>query len=152
MAYNVRNPQAQSPLPRDLIDRWMESALSPWGATLWTNPAGSVNTFPVDIYDTPESYVVLAVIPGVNPDDVQVTSLNGVLTIGYENKPSVAEGARPLYREITYGQFRRDIRLPGDFALDQSEAVYDGGVLKLTLPKAEHIRPKSLRVKAASKN
>jgi HSP20 family protein len=45
-----------------------------------------------------------------------------------------------------FGQFRRDVRLPGDFTLDKAEATYEAGLLKLSLPKAEHLKPKSLRV------
>jgi HSP20 family protein len=152
MAYITRQAQPRSlATNRDVLDRWMESAFgTPWWSGFWANenqPAGNSHGFPVDIYENGDSYVVMAALPGVNPDEVQVTALSGTLTIAAEVKPSIGEGFAPLYREMAYGQFRRDVRLPGDFALDQAEATYNGGMLRLNLPKAEHLKPKSLRVK-----
>jgi HSP20 family protein len=150
MAYVMKSPSNQSVTARDLFDRWFESAINtPWLSNAWGNSgqtASSAYGFPVDIYKGPDSYVVVAALPGVNPDQVQVTALNGMLTIAAEVKPGVPEGSRPLYREMTFGQFRRDVRLPGDFAIDKADATYEGGMLKLTLPKAEHLKPKTLRI------
>jgi len=150
MAFVTRN----LPTPvvgREAIDRLMESTFGyPW-STLWNQGSGtatSVHSFPVDIYENTDSYVVLAAIPGVNPDEVQITALEGTLSIETEVKPTIGEGFNPLYREMSFGQFRRDVRLPGDFAIDRAEATYEAGLLKLVLPKAEHMKPKSLRIKA----
>ena len=150
MAFVTRN--APRPVTgREVVDRWMESAFgSPW-SSLWNQAGGtasSVHRFPVDIYESPESYVVLAAIPGVNPDEVQITALDGTLSIGVDVKPTIDEGFAALYREMSFGQYRRDVRLPGDFSFDQAEATYESGLLKLVLPKAEHVKPKSLHIKS----
>lgn len=151
MAFVIRNPQTQPVTGRDVVERLMDATLgNPWWPSFWSasgNAANSSQTFPVDIYESSESYVVLAALPGVNADEVQITALNGTLTITAEIKPTLGEGYAPLYREMTFGQFRRDVRLPGDFALDKAEATYEAGLLKLSLPKAEHLKPKSLRIK-----
>ncbi len=150
MAYVQRGPLGQGTTTRDVVDRWMESTFGPWWNNFWNEgarPATSAYSFPVDIYESPEHYLVLAALPGINPDDVQITALNGTLTIACEVKPQVSEGYTALYREMAHGPFRRDVRLPGDFALDAAEATYESGMLKLVLPKAEHLKLKSLRVK-----
>ncbi|HUX88758.1 MAG TPA: Hsp20/alpha crystallin family protein [Chloroflexota bacterium] len=129
----------------------METAFnSPWWSPQWTeaNTAG-VLSFPVNVYQNADNYLVTATLPGIDPDNVQVSALNGTLTISGEIKPSGIDGYEPLYRESVYGQFRRDIRLPGDFTVESAEATYESGVLRLTLPKAEHLKPRSLRVKVA---
>ena len=151
MAFVTRN--LPNPVTgREAFDRLMESTFGyPW-SNLWNQGNGtatSVHSFPVDIYENTDSYVVLAAIPGVNPDEVQITALEGTLSIEVEVKPTIGEGFNPLYREMSFGQYRRDVRLPGDFAIDRAEATYEGGLLKLSLPKAEHMKPKSLRVKAS---
>ena len=149
MAFVTRN--LPSPVVgREALDRLMESTFGyPW-SSFWNQGSGtatSVHSFPVDIYENSDSYVVLAAIPGVNPDEVQITALEGTLSIGVEVKPTISDGFKPIYQEMAFGQFRRDVRLPGDFAIDRAEATYEGGQLKLVLPKAEHMKPKSLRVK-----
>lgn len=150
MAIAIRNGQNQ-PTLRDAMDRFMEAAFTnPWLTPLWSEAttAGALS-FPVNVYQSADNYLVTAAIPGVDPENVQVTALNGTLTITGEIKPSSLEGYEPLYRESVYGQFRRDIRLPGDVAVENAEATYENGVLRLTLPKAEHLKPRSLRVKVA---
>jgi HSP20 family protein len=151
MAFVNRNSQPSPLTGREAIERLMESSLGyPWSN--WNQgsaTATNVHSFAVDIYENAESYIVLATLPGANPDDVQVTALNGTLSIVAELKPTVEEGFSALYREIPFGQYRREVRLPGDFALDRADATYDGGLLKLSLPKAEHMKPKSLKIKAS---
>src|SRR5579859_4075995 len=85
MPYVARTtPNRSMTTNRDAIERWMESTFNnPWWSSFWNNgdqAASGAITFPVDIYENPDSYVVLAAIPGVNPDDVQITALNGMLT------------------------------------------------------------------------
>lgn len=154
MAVTVRNPQNRALTLREAMNRWLDEAFSyPWRPLLWSwnEPiASGVYSFPVDIYENAENYVVTALLPGVDPEAVQITALNGTLSIACEVKPPVGEGYEPIYRETSYGQYRRDIRLPGEFAYDQAEAVFKNGLLMLTLPKAEHLKPKSLKVKVAS--
>ncbi|HLZ10015.1 MAG TPA: Hsp20/alpha crystallin family protein [Chloroflexota bacterium] len=150
----VTRPNLPTPLTgREAIDRWMESNFGyPW-SSLWNQGSGTatpVHSFAVDIYENTDSYVVLATLPGVNPDDVEITALKGTLTIAAELKPSIGDGNTPIYREMSFGQFRREVRLPGDFDLERAEATYNGGLLTLTLPKAEHLKPKSLKIKTTA--
>jgi HSP20 family protein len=146
MAYG-RNPQTPGQAARDVMDRWIEAAMGNgwWPNGYGPNPATAAHSFPVDIYEGPDGYTLYASLPGANPEEVQITALNGTLSITCEVKPP--QPGQPVYREMSYGQFRRDVRLPGDFSIDQAEATFSGGLLKLTLPKAEHLKPKSLRVK-----
>ncbi len=151
MAVTARTLQNPPATLRDAMNRWIDEAFSfPWRTMAWDDDAASgAFRFPVDIYETPETYVVIAALPGVNPEEVEITALNGSLTIACEIKPWAPEEARPLYREMAFGKFRRDIRLPGEFAYDRAEAVFQNGALTLTLPKAEHLKPRTLKVKVA---
>lgn len=152
MAVTIRNPQSSPMTLRDFMSRWMDEAFSnPWRTALWSDEVASgAYSFPVDIYQDAERYVVTAALPGVDPTHVEITALNGTIVIACEVKPQAGEGYQALYREIAFGQFRREIRLPGEFAYDQAEAEFRNGILTLTLPKAEHLKPKSLKIKVAS--
>ena len=83
----------------------------------------------------------------MNPDEVDVTVNNDVLTIKGEHKETTEEGKREFYRrEIRYGAFNRSFTLPVKVDADQAEANYENGVLTLRLPKAASIRPKQIKV------
>ena len=101
----------------------------------------------LDVYHTPESLVLQAAIPGVKPDDVDVTVTGNILTIKGEAKggDEVKEKSY-LIREHRHGTFSRTVTLPRGLKTDEIEAAYDEGVLTLTIPKAEDARPKAIKV------
>jgi len=103
----------------------------------------------VDMYQTDNDIVVKATIPGVKPEDVHVTVNNNVLTISGEVKQE-EEVKNAVYhlRERRYGTYTRSITLPVPVEVDKAKAEYENGVLTLTLPKAEAVRPKTITVKA----
>jgi HSP20 family protein len=110
---------------------------------------------PINMYHTDHAVVVKAAIPGVNPDEIDITIIGDTLTIKGETK-SDEEVKREnyLYEEHRYGAFRRSVVLPDGLKADKAEAVFDQGVLTLTIPKSEEIKPKSVKVtpkKAAAK-
>jgi HSP20 family protein len=101
-----------------------------------------------DIYETPDAYEIEAAMPGVKPEDVEITVNNNVLTIGGEiNAEEEIEGKIYRLRVRRAGVFVRSISLPSSVNVDAIEAHYDNGVLKLRLPKAEEAKPKRIQVK-----
>jgi HSP20 family protein len=105
--------------------------------------------FPVDLYESEDALVVKAPLPGVKAEEVDISVTGDVLTIKGETKTQ-EEVKRENYhcREIRYGAFARSIPLPTKVNFEKTEAVVDGGVLTVTLPKAEEVKPKTIKVKA----
>ncbi len=94
--------------------------------------------------------VVTSEIPGVNPDDIDISVTGDTLTIkGKRQQPELKEGQTWQRRERSGGSFYRTIELP--FTVDSSkvEADYTKGILKITLPRAESEKPKKISIKAA---
>lgn len=106
-------------------------------------------TFPIDLLETDDKVVVKAVLPGIKPDDVDISVSEGVLTIKGEHKWEQKSESENYYRqEIRYGAFSRSIPLPTRVNHEQAEAEFADGILTVTLPKAEEVRPKTIKVKA----
>lgn len=132
---------------REAFDRLFEQAFTTF-PTWMTARAGL--EVPVDVYEAGEEFVIRAVLPGIKPEDVQVTCLDGTITISAELKPWAQEGLKPIFQEIGAGTFRREVHLPVAVDLEKAEAVYEHGVLTLRLPKAEQARRKAIPVKVGA--
>lgn len=101
---------------------------------------------PLDVYTTPEEIVIIASLPGLTADEVDITLDGDRLTIRGELQPPL-ENVDYLFQERAYGPFSRTLTLNVPVNTDEAEAVFENGVLKLTLPKAEETRPKTIEVK-----
>lgn len=101
----------------------------------------------VDVYETEDSVVVKTPIAGVKAEDIQVSVTGDTLTIKAEIKEN-QEIKRESYlrQERRYGACCRSITLPDGLQTDKAEADYADGVLTLTFPKAEEVKPKSIKV------
>ena len=108
----------------------------------------SVAHLPLDIYATQDAVVVRGSVPGVNPDDVDITIEGSRVTIRGETQPQKEEGDY-LLQEQRYGPFARTIDLALPVQADKAEASFKNGLLTLTIPKAEEIKPKTIKVKRA---
>ncbi len=107
---------------------------------------------PLDVSENDDHYIVKASLPGVKPDNIDVTYRNGMLTISGETKKEQnVENEQYHMRERSYGTFRRSINLPGDINPDKIDAHFEDGVLTLELPKSEEAKPKRIPVKGQSK-
>lgn len=105
--------------------------------------------FPLDVYETEESLVVKAPLPGVRPEDVDISITDDILTIKGETK-SEEEVERENYhrRELRYGSFCRSVPLPTQVEHGKAEAAFEQGILTVTLPKTAEAKPKTIKVKA----
>ncbi len=102
----------------------------------------------VDMYQTDEEIVVKAAIPGIKPEDIDISVTGDLLTIKGELKQEdkVDEG-NYIRQERRFGQFVRELTLPNQVNADNAKADFEHGVLTLHLPKAEEVKPKSIKVK-----
>jgi HSP20 family protein len=136
---------------RGTMDRLFDDGFSrPWRLLPATNGEGFEATFPVEVSTTDTDIEVKASLPGVKPEEVEITVQNDVLTIKAEHKDTSEEKKRDYYRrEIRYGAFHRSMTLPVSVDSDKAEARFENGVLSLKLPKAESLRPKQIKVASA---
>lgn len=103
---------------------------------------------PIDMYERDDELVIRASLPGLKPEDVQISVTGNVLTIQGEYEDKDERDQEGFYvRERRFGAFRRSVRLPSDVDADQIEATSQDGVLKITAPKTEESKPKTIPVK-----
>ncbi len=143
------------PFTRDFVDlerfmdRVVQDTLSPT-RQLWSRNGSTPQLMPVDIYATDEAAVVLAALPGVRPEDLDLSIHQNTVTISGKIMSAVdseeAQGATWLNRDLWSGEFRRSFTLPFAVNPDRVEATFDQGILKVTLPKAEHAKPRRIAI------
>jgi HSP20 family protein len=103
---------------------------------------------PLDMIETDDSLVVTAPLPGVKPDDVNITITGNTLTIKGEFKQEQDHKKGNVhFQERRYGAFHRSITLPTDVNTNKIEATFEDGVLKLQIPKTEEAKPKQIEIK-----
>jgi HSP20 family protein len=101
----------------------------------------------IDIEENNGNLMVRAEIPGMDKKDIKVVVKDDVLTISGERKREDETKDKTFHRiERSYGQFRRMIRLPAQVDADKVKATYKDGVLNVTLPKPESMKPKHIDV------
>jgi HSP20 family protein len=105
----------------------------------------------LDISERKDAYLVTVEVPGVEPEDLDITMEDGLLTIKGERQFTAESSEQQFHRvERRYGAFRRSITLPAQVQADQIEATFDNGVLQIVVPKAEEAKPKRIQVRPGS--
>lgn len=129
---------------RRAMDRLWDEAFSPL-----THFEGWTSAPLIDMYQTEDKVVVKAALPGVKPDQINLSITGDVLTVrGEVEEEEKKEGATYYLRERRKGAFSRSISLPTSVNAEKAKAEFDNGVLTITLPKAEEVLPKTITVKA----
>jgi HSP20 family protein len=101
----------------------------------------------VDIYETEDNVVVKTAIPGVKAEEIAVSVTGDTLTVKAESKEEEEiQRENYLRRERRFGSYCRSVTLPGGLETEKAEADYSDGVLTLIFPKAEEVKPKSIKV------
>lgn len=103
----------------------------------------------VDIYEDEDSVILLADMPGVGQDSIDITLEKNILTISGYLDDSSREGFGLAYSEYNEGDYERTFALSDEVDRNRIEATMKHGVLKLTLPKAEEMKARKISVKAA---
>ena len=135
---------------RDAMDRLFEESLVrpssrllvPWG----------MEQLAIDIIETKDEVVVKTAVPGVKPEDIDISIRGDTLTIKGETKmEEKIEKANLIRQERRYGAFSRTVGLPAGLDADDAEAIFENGVLTLHIPKREESKPKTIKVKTSQK-
>ena len=131
---------------RDAFDRLFENAFTP----VMGGGSGSASSgIATNVWETGDGYQVAMLMPGVNLEQITLTTLGNTITVEGSLELSQPEGARVVWQEFGPAQFRRQIGLPADVDADKVQAAYQNGILLLTAPKAEHAKPRTIKVNAA---
>lgn len=129
---------------REVMDRLVaESFVRPG----WVGGRERTNRLPLDVYSTPEELVIVASVPGAEPENVDISIEGDNLHIKVEYKAPL-ENVNYIFQERPCGTFERTLTLNVPVQADKAEAVFEKGVLTLIVPKAEEIKPKIIKVRA----
>ena len=136
---------------RSAMDRLFEdSFVSP--LTWRTIGSGNDSLTPaIDVHETADEIVVTASLPGMKADDVEITMTGQTLTMRGEFKADdKIEKDQYLYRERRFGSFSRTVQLPVRVEGDRAQASFTDGILRLSIPKAEEVKPRQIRINAST--
>ena len=129
---------------REAMDRLFDDAFTrPLSLRdAWSVPA-------IDMYQTDDEIVVKASLPGIKADEVQINVTGEVLTLKGEVKHDEDKKEKAWHiHEQRYGSFERSVALPTEVVADKAKAEFENGILTITLPKAEEVKPRTITVKA----
>jgi HSP20 family protein len=130
---------------QDEVNRVFSSSFSRGGDNELMQGAWSPS---VDIYENKDQIVLEAELPGMKPDDVNIAIENNVLTVHGERKFEKKDERDNFHRvERSYGSFTRSFTLPPTVSSDAADAVFENGVLRLTLAKREEAKPRRIEIK-----
>jgi HSP20 family protein len=129
---------------REAMDRLFDDAfIRPFGLT------SGLQAPTVDLYQTDDEVVVKTSLPGMKADDMQISVTGDLLTIKGEFKEKEEKKEKAYHlREQRYDSFERTLSLPTEVLADKAKADFEDGVLTITLPKAEEVKPNTITVKA----
>ena len=128
------------------LRREMDRTFEDMGLGSWLAGRPSHQHPPVNVFNTEDQVVVVAELPGVSADDLEITLRGEVLSIGGERKEEVPEGVTYHRRERGVGRFSRLVQLPDAVDVGGIKAEYLDGLLTVRLPKAEEAKPKKITV------
>lgn len=144
---------------RNSIDQFAEDVFGNDSfRTLWSRSGGRngrvVQPMPLDVYATDEHAVIVAAVPGMQPDELQLTVQQNTVTIGGTLRSVTdteeAKNATWYLHELDSGSYRRSVTLPFPVDADSAEATFEHGILRVMLPKAETARPKKIAISNGS--
>ena len=105
---------------------------------------------PLDVYATDEHVVLLAAVPGMQPEDLELTVHQNTVTLSGSVRDAVdaddARGATWYIHELGSGSYRRSVSMPFPVDADQAEATFVHGMLRVVLPKAEAAKPRKISI------
>lgn len=134
---------------REAMDRLFDDAFTRPFSLLREGGWSGISAPAIDMYQTDNEVVVKATIPGFKADQVQINLTGDVLTLKGEVKQEDERKDQAWHiREHRFGAFERSVALPTAVKTDKAEAVFENGILTVTLPKANEVKPKTINIKA----
>jgi HSP20 family protein len=144
-------------LLRDAMNQLLQDSFVPSGGSRsgWTNGSqATARPMPWDVYATPEEAIVIAALPGLNPQDLEITYTQNTLTLSGSVPSAVdseqGKNATWYVHELWSGQFQRTVTLPFEVDATKAEATFENGLVRIALPKAERAKPQKIAIKAGS--
>ena len=136
---------------REAMDRLFDDAFTrPF--SIMREGGSNWSSLPIDMYQTDNEVVVRAALPGIKPDEVHINVTGDILTIKGETKHEEEKKDKSWHiREHRWGAFERSIQLPTGVISDKARADFDNGILTITLPKSEELKPRTITVKTKTK-
>jgi HSP20 family protein len=136
---------------REAMGRMLEESLIPVPAQITTIIRGEKPpvSLPLDAYTTADEVVIIATVPGVAPNDVEILLEGDTLTIQGAFKP-LLENINYLLQERAHGKFSRTVIINVPVDVDKAKTTFENGVLTLVLPKSQEARPKVIKVNRQS--
>lgn len=141
------DPFVEMSAMRSMMDRLFDQSVGRFPALARNGEDLGSATLGLDVYETGNELVVKSAIPGVDPKDVEVSIDDDVLTIRgeFQQKDEVSDDGW-LRRELRYGTFNRQLRLPPTVDAEKAQASFENGIMKLTLPKKPEARSRSFKI------
>jgi len=133
---------------RTAMDRFFDDDFRPFQWLTGTYPGPAL---PLDVTTDADRVTIEAALPGIRPDDVDITVENGTVTISGKtaDERSAEEGSYVL-QEIRRGSFSRTVALPNGLEPYKASATFENGILRLEIPKAEQLKPRQIKISAVS--
>ena len=107
-------------------------------------------SLPVNVWETPEGYQAALLAPGLDETVINVTVHDDTLAIEGDLRVSVPENSKPVWQEFGPAKFRRSLRLGSAVDPSRVEAIFRNGLLLVTMPKAEHAKPRQIQVQVGT--
>jgi HSP20 family protein len=137
-----RTPFGDLPSLRQAMDRLFEENFG--SPRTWQFGEGQL--VPMDVYTTTDDVVVEAILPGVKPQEVEITVEGNTLTIVGDTSSMIPAREGLLLQEIRRGRFVRTLALPAGLEPDKATATFEDGILTLRIPKAEQVKPRQIKI------
>ena len=128
------------------LRQWVDRVFDDAFARESTPASAGYQSLPVNVWETPEGYQAVLLAPGLDEESVNVTVHEDTLAIEGELRFSVPENAKPIWQEFGQAKFRRSLRLGSAVDPARVEAIFKNGLLLVTMPKAEHAKPRQIQV------
>lgn len=136
-------------LPNAMVCLSEDSHLRPFSGGLFAN--GTERTA-ANVYETADAIVVKSAIPGIKSEDMNISIPGGTLVIKVETRTDKKTGEEDCSRqEYRFGSFSRSLVVPVPVTGGKAEASFKDGILTLTMPKPEEIRPKAIKLRRAKR-
>jgi HSP20 family molecular chaperone IbpA len=147
--WRTRPYTMSSPL-RQWVDRVFDDAFAQMGTPGSSGQSTGFQSLPVNVWETADGYQAALLAPGLDESSINVTVHEDTLAIEGELSFNAPENAKTIWQEFGPAKFRRSLRLGAAVDPAKVEAMYRNGLLLLTMPKAEHAKPRQIQVQVAS--
>jgi HSP20 family protein len=142
----IRTPRVDLVSFRDAMERLDDRFFRP----IWIGSGEQQAAPALDLYTTPEAVIARVALPGVKPEDVDVTISDELVTItGALKEEKETSDAGYVHKELSRGEFTRTFSLPTAIKADAAKAEFKNGLLTLTLPKTEELKPTHVKVQVS---